>query len=114
MRNSVTYQIVCKACGAHYKGETSRNMYTRGNEHLQQFKSRSKASAMWAHCIKHHDSRPVEFKMEQTASFSTSHRRQVAEGVQIRNYPGIPMNRKSEWKLPGVARAVYVRHVDND
>ena len=113
-RNSVTYQIVCKTCEAHYKGETSRNMYTRGKEHLQQFNSRNKASAMWAHCVKHHDARPVEFKMEHTASFSTSHRRQVAEGVQIRNFPGITMNRKSEWKQPGVARAVYVRHVDND
>ena len=118
-RNSVTYRIVCKTCEennqvAHYIGETSRNMYSRGKEHLQQYNSRSKASALWAHCIKFHNSAPATFVMQLTGVFSSSLRRQIAEGVQIRNFVGIIINRKSEWRMPAVARTVYVRHVDNE
>ena len=118
-RNSVTYRIVCKTCEennqvAHYIGETSRNMYSRGKEHLQQYSSRSKASALWAHCVKFHDSAPATFIMQLTGVFSSSLRRQIAEGVQIRNFVGIIMNRKSEYRMPAVARTVYIRHVDNE
>ena len=118
-RSSVTYQIVCLKCQdgmvvAHYKGETARNMFTRGREHMRQFNRRDKASCMWAHCVKYHESRPVQFKMELTGTFSKSHRRQVAEGVQIRTFPGVTINRRSEWRLPAVSRMVFVNHVDND
>ena len=118
-RSSVTYQIVCKTCEemgqvAHYKGETSRNMYTRGKEHLQLYHSRHKASNLWAHCVKYHGATPANFEMQLTGVFSSALRRQIAEGVQIRNFKGISMNRKSEWKQPAVTRAVYVRHVEND
>ena len=54
-RSNVSYQIVCQECGedqviAHYKGETSRNMYTRGLEHLGQLKSKKTDSPLWSHC----------------------------------------------------------------
>ena len=73
-KSNVTYLIRCLECeargiDAEYKGETARNMYCRGKEHLQDYRSRSEASVMWAHCKKVHESQPVEFYMRQTESY---------------------------------------------
>ena len=69
-RNNVTYQIVCEECErgnvvAHYKGETSKNTYTRGLKHLEQLRNKSKDSVLWAHCKEHHQSSVVPFQMEK-------------------------------------------------
>ena len=66
--NSVTNQIVfdlCEADGvvANYKGETSRNMYTRGQEHLRDLKSLKLDPPLWSHCKEHHGARLVSFTM---------------------------------------------------
>ena len=36
--NNVTYQITCEECDDVYVGETSRNLYTRMHEHMQDYK----------------------------------------------------------------------------
>ena len=86
-RKNVTYQIVCEECEkggvvAHYKGETSKNNYTRGSKHLEQLKGRSKDSVLWAHCKEHHESKEVQFRMEKTGAFTDPLSRQIMEGVQ--------------------------------
>ena len=112
-RSGVTYKIVCLECQAEYKGETSRNMYTRGKEHLNDFKKRSPASVMWEHCVKAHQSREVGFSMQQTGAFSSALARQITEAVQIQNFRGEKFNRKEEWRQPAVVRPVFVREIED-
>ena len=49
--------------------------------------------------------------MEVTGKFKTSLPRQITEGVQIHNFPGRLINRRSEWRMPGVARTEVSRKV---
>ena len=112
MRSGVTYKITCLECKAEYKGETSRNMFTRGKEHLDAFRTKSQSSFMWEHCVEAHESRKVGFSMQQTGAFTTALARQVTEAVQIQNFKGETLNRKSEWRQPAVARPVFVRELD--
>ena len=111
-RSCVTYKITCLECLsrgiiAEYKGETSRNMYARGKEHLQQFKNKAEASFMWAHCKSTHNSQRVEFAMQMTGTFRSSLARQVTEAIQIHNFKGVTMNRKQEFRQLAVARPVF-------
>ena len=50
--------------------------------------------------------------MQQTGAFTTALARQVTEAVQIQNFRGETLNRKSEWRQPAVARPVFVRELD--
>ena len=116
-RNNVTYQIVCEECEsgnvvAHYKGETSKNTYTRGLKHLEQLRNKSKDSVLWAHCKEHHQSSVVSFKMEKTGSFSDPLSRQIMEGVQINVFGGITLNRQSAWRQPAVSKVKFTRALD--
>ena len=112
-RSGVTYKITCLECKAEYKGETARNMYVRGKEHLDAFENKSSSSFMWEHCVSAHGSRKVSFRMQQTGAFSKALARQVTEAVQILNYRGVGLNRKAEWRQPAVARAVFTRELDD-
>ena len=60
-----------------------------------------------------HESRNVSFKMQLTGTFSTPLARQVTEAVQILNFEGDSLNRRSEWRQPAVARPVFVRELDD-
>ena len=66
----ITYKIVCVPCSGmpppgryRYIGETARNAYTRGREHLSMLKNRSQASVLWEHCKDVHSGKMVDFKM---------------------------------------------------
>ena len=115
-RSNVTYRIACVGCGeegiaSEYKGETGRTAYARGKEHLDDLAKKKACSPLWSHCQTDHESQQEEFKMEVTGMFKTSLPRQLTEGVQIHNFPGRLINRRSEWRLPGVARTEVSRNV---
>ena len=112
-RSGVTYKITCLECLAEYKGESSRNMYTRGKEHLDKFNKESPDSFMWRHCIDAHESRKVEFSMQQTGAFSSPLTRQVTEAVQIYTFKGDIQNSKTEWRQPALAKPVFVRELQD-
>ena len=112
-RSGVTYKITCLECLAEYKGETARNMYSRGREHLRLFSKKDQASAMWEHCKSAHGSQRVEFSMQQTGSFTKPLARQVTKAIQIKNFKGKILNLKSEWRLPALARPVYSRELQD-
>ena len=66
----ITYEILCVPCRGmpspgryKYIGETARNAYTRGREHLTMLKNRNKTSVLWEHCKDVHGGNIVEFKM---------------------------------------------------
>ena len=67
----VIYEIVCVPCSGmpspgryRYIGETARNAYTRGREHLSMLKNRNKASVLWEHCRDVHSGNMVGLKCQ--------------------------------------------------
>ena len=112
-RSNVTYEISCSECQdpAAYIGETGRTMYSRGKEHLEDYSREKPSSALWEHCQKYHDSTHVNFKMRCTGKFNKPNPRQITEGVKIHNFAGLSLNRRSEWKIPVVARMDIRRDV---
>ena len=69
------YTLGCDECGqnvAAYKGETGRNSYTRGVEHLEALKNKNEEkSVLWLHSVYHHNWREdVEYSMRVTSSHS--------------------------------------------
>ena len=63
------------------------------------------------HCQDYHDSNHVNFKMRCTGKFNEPNPRQITEGVKIHNFAGLSLNRRSEWKIPVVARLDIRRDV---
>ena len=66
---------------AAYKGETGRNSYTRGVEHLEALRKKNEEkSVLWLHSV-YHDGRreDVEYHMRVTSSHSCPLVRQCTE-----------------------------------
>ena len=114
-REGVTYTLWCEECGervAAYQGETGRNGYTRGREHLENLEAKNEdKSVLWLHSIYHHQRREdVEYSMRVTGGYKDSLDRQVMERVQISNFRGpVRMNRKNEMGGVRVERTQYRR-----
>ena len=114
-REGVTYSLICEECGvkvAEYKGETGRNGYTRGKEHLEYLAAKNEdKSVLWLHSIHHHQRREdVEYSMRVSGAFKDSLDRQVMERVQISNFRGpVLMNRRNEMGGFRVERTQYRR-----
>jgi hypothetical protein len=114
-RESVTYSLWCEECGqgtACYKGETGRNAYTRGLEHLDSLAAKNvDKSVLWLHSVHHHQSREdVPYRMTVTGSYKDTLDRQMMERVQISGFQGpVLMNRKNEMGGFRVERTEYRR-----
>jgi hypothetical protein len=111
----VTYNLYCKECGekaACYKGETGRNGYTCGLEHLDSLAAQSEEkSVLWLHSVHHHQGREdVSYSMRGTGAFRDTLDRQVMERVNISNFGGpVLMNRRNEMGGFRVERTQYRR-----
>ena len=92
--------------GSVYIGETSRNLYTRGREHLDKYRStkRNKDSFIKKHQDEKHYGCEAEFRAKVTGTFSDCLSRQVSEGVHIRRSDKNILNSKSEWHQPALWR----------
>ena len=118
-REGVTYSLWCEQCGekvACYKGETGRNSYTRGLEHLDNLKARNEdKSVLWLHPVYHHQSQvDVKYSMRVKGTFKDSLDRQVMEKVHIQNFKGpVLMNRKTELGGNRIERTQYRRWGNN-
>ena len=114
-RSGAGYRISCLECPnvkieAAYTGETARNPYSRGLEHLKDLENKSEKSPLWKHCTIQHEGRTVNFKMEALRSFKYPMVRQVNEGARVRlSKADICMNSKSEFHQPGIVRVIPVR-----
>ena len=101
-RESVTYTIWCEECGeevATYIGESGRNAFTRGCEHLDALNSRDEEkSVLWKHSKTHHQEREdVVYSMAVTGGYKAPLDRQLMERVKISNFKGpLLMNRRNE------------------
>ena len=113
-KENITYVISCtEECNEKdlYKGETSYNAYTRGDEHLKKYESNNPKSMLVQHCNIVHDGRRVKFRMDVTGSFHhDTTKRQITEGLQIEETPkNRLMNSKSEWNTPQMPQCVVRR-----
>ena len=80
-----------------YKGETGKNGFERGKQHLKYLEKKdTKESVLWLHSLHHHQGREVPYSMSVTGSFREPLDRQIMEKVQISRFEGdILMNRKN-------------------
>ena len=111
----MTYSLVCEECGGdvcQYFGETGRNAFSRGVEHLNNKEAEdANKSVLKLHSIHHHDGRAdVNFSMKVTGSHPNCLDRQVRERVNIENFSGAAiMNRRNEMGGITVERTQYRR-----
>ena len=90
-RNNVNYEIECQLCPEGnrpvYIGETSRNLYTRGKEHMgsvnREGTEEREASFIQKHMEKCHQGRESKFKAKVTHSNKDSLGRQVAGAALV-------------------------------
>ena len=110
-----TYTLWCDECGeevAAYKGESGRNGFSRGLEHLDYLEACDEdKSVLWLHSLHHHQSRQdVNYSMRVTGAFKDPLDRQIMERIQIQNFKGpVLMNRRSEMGGVRVERMQYRR-----
>ena len=94
------------------KGETGRNAYTRGLEHLKNLEAKNlDKSVLWLHTVHHHQGREgIPYTMKVTGSFQEPLDRQIMERVRISRFEGpVLMNRKNEMGGLRVERMQYRR-----
>ena len=103
------YEIICNLCNENniiskYGGESGRNLFKRGEEHVKDVEKRSPDKALWKHIVEKHNGRmeaPIfaHFKMEPTQFFSKPQRRKANEGVRIAHLdPNTRMNSRDEFR----------------
>jgi hypothetical protein len=85
-------------------GETARNLYTRGKEHISNYEARNRESFMKNHQQEKHHGADADFSAEVTGRFKDCLSRQVSEGVHIRRSQHVFLNSKSEWHQPALWR----------
>ena len=111
-KNGAGYRIECLTCqragkSAIYEGETSRNSYTRGVEHLDALRLQDEENALWKHCLVVHDGIEAEFSMTVVGIYRTPLVRQVSESVRIiLTKADVVMNSKSEWHQAPLVRII--------
>ena len=108
-QGNIGYQMGCDLCDqtamqtdnqtmkTTYIGETSRNVYTRGKEHVYNYGSDNKESFMREHQAEQHGGQAPLFTTKVTGRYRDCLTRQVAEGVAIRRCQTAVLNSKSEW-----------------
>ena len=99
MKESVLYTISCEECKkreskVEYWGETGRDCYSRGDEHLKSCREKNEDSAMWKHIWDTHGGEAGEeiFSMRMEMGFRKPLARQIREGVEIETSTSIIMN----------------------
>ncbi|KXJ27481.1 60S ribosomal protein L24 [Exaiptasia diaphana] len=98
-------KISCSECSQTYIGETSRNTYMRGREHLRELDNRSKGSVLWSHAREEHEGKIPDYTCDVTNVFQgDALLRQVSEAVLI-NKVKPEMNTKKEWNFANIPRA---------
>ena len=115
-KEGVRYEITCVGCEegqirSFYVGETSKNAYTRGVKHMQDFDGRTAGSVIWRHCRERHNGEIPDFRMDITGHYrNDAMLRQISEAVRIHNSNDNELiNNKTEWNYVSFPRVV----VDN-
>ena len=118
-RTGLGYEICCMLCAtnnivAKYAGETGRNLFERGKEHIQDWDRKAGDKPLWKHIIEKHGGRAEEtlfahFKMKLVQVFKSAQRRKANEGVRIANLdPETRLNSREEFRQ---GTNIYMRPV---
>ena len=103
--SGISYTIKCKPCqDSVYFGESHRNIYTRGREHLKKLAKKDEGSFMHRHQQEKHNGGPADFEMKVYRSFKDPLSRQVTEAVLIKNHRGELLNSKAEFHQPPLVK----------
>ena len=95
-KNKILYEAKCLKCpDSKYVGESDRNLFTRGKEHLK-----NKSGFIVKHQEEKHNSEPAEFEWRVLRTFRDPLSRQTAEAVSIRRHQGELLNSKAEFHQP--------------
>ena len=101
----VAYRVTCLLCKetdntSTYEGESGRNAYSRGKEHLRDLTNNSKESPLVNHQQKVHPGQPHKFRMTILKTFRQALDRQIEEATRIEETGENPlqMNSRSEWR----------------
>ena len=106
-RTGVGYEITCSKCEQNvskYAGESGRNLFMRGVEHIADCQKKAAEKPLWKHIQDKHQGRMEfqifeHFKMTQTGIFFKPQRRKANEGVRISHLnPDTRMNSKDEFR----------------
>ena len=109
----MTYTLFCVECGeelAAYFGESGRNGYTRGKEHIEKYNAKDEDnSVLWLHSL-HQGRVDVPYSMQVTGGYPEPLDCQTMERVQISSFKGpVLMNRRNEMGGVRVERMQYRR-----
>ena len=92
-----------------YAGETGRNGYSRGKEHLAAIRLEDEENPMWKHCVVEHQGLKAEFSMKVVGRFYSCLVRQVNEAVRIEmSEADCVINSKAEFHQSPLVRVVAV------
>ena len=87
-----------------YIGETSRNLFTRSQEHVARYRGGRMTSFMVKHQRKEHQGAEARYRAKVTSSTRDCLTRQVREAVLIRRSQVPVLNSKTEWHQPALYR----------
>ena len=88
-----------------YTGETARNLYTRGKEHVaKSVGPKQNESFFKKHQVEKHNDLQADFSAKVTGSFEDCLTRQISEGISLRRCDKMVLNSKSEWHQPPLWR----------
>ena len=92
-----------------YAGETGRNGYSRGKEHLDALRLEDKENPLWKHCLVEHGGVKAVFSMKAVGRFYSCLVRHVNEAVRIvMSEADCVMNIKAEFHQSPLVRMVPV------
>ena len=119
-KNGIGYEIKCEECKkamkkAVYEGETGRNGFTWGAEHLAALRLESEESPLWKHCLLEHEGRKAKFSMKVCGRFHSCLVRQVNEPVRMmRAKADILLNSKSEFHQAPLVRVAALTGLQDE
>ena len=94
-----------------YRGETSKNAYSRVKEHLESYTVRNNDSRLWRHCLNYNEGEEKVFTMNVRKSLS----RQISEAVYIKRTPSEQLiNNRSEWNTAAIPTAIMRNNIRNN
>ena len=91
-----------------YWGETGRDCYSRGGEHIKGFVERKEDNPMWKHVWEEHkgEGEIDMFEMKMEKGYKKPLARQIREGAEIETSTNILMNSKAEWNNARIPRII--------
>ena len=120
-KKEVVYEITCKTCKPKmiygYDGQTGRNAYTRGKEHVDSEKatkpSEQEKSMMWRHQQSVHNGEKAEWEMKVHKAFQKQPLdRLICEARRIRaRPPETSLNSKHEFAKSGMIRVAFTSDI---